>query len=92
MTLKKMNTVRFSIMKTSISKDSRERPLRLNFQVTEERINNLYNETAFNLAKSRKKGASGAQEIDEGKKLQGQIIDVLKTMDDTAIYKNRNTY
>ena len=70
-----------------------ERPLRLNFQVTAERINNLYNETAFNnLAKSRKKGASGAQEIDEGKKLQGQIIDVLKTMDDTAIYKNRNTF
>lgn len=70
-----------------------ERPLRLNFQVTEERINNLYNETAFkNLTKSRKKGASGAQEIEEGKKLQGQVIDVLKTMDDTITYKNRDTF
>ena len=70
-----------------------ERPLRLNFQVTAERINNLYNETAFNnLAKSRKKGASGAQEIEEGKKFQQQIIDTLKTMDANAFYKNRDTF
>ncbi|MGB4715438.1 MAG: class I SAM-dependent DNA methyltransferase [Defluviitoga tunisiensis] len=70
-----------------------ERPLRLNFQVTEERINNIYNERAFdNLAKSRKKGEAGLREIEEGKKLQQQIIDTLKTMDSTIVYKNRDEF
>ena len=70
-----------------------ERPLRLNFQVTEGRINNLYNETAFKkLAESRKKGVAGLQEKKEGKKLQRQIIDTLKTMDANVLYKNRDTF
>ncbi|GFN35658.1 type I restriction-modification system subunit M [Tepidimicrobium xylanilyticum] len=70
-----------------------ERPLRLNFQMTEERINNIYNERAFdNLAKSRKKGEAGLCEIEEGKKLQQQIIDTLKTMDSTIVYKNRDEF
>ncbi|MDD3839429.1 MAG: class I SAM-dependent DNA methyltransferase [Clostridia bacterium] len=70
-----------------------ERPLRLNLQVTEERINNLYNERAFNnLAKSKKKGESGLQEIEEGKKIQKEIIDTLKTMDSTITYKNRDAF
>jgi type I restriction enzyme M protein len=70
-----------------------ERPLRLNFQVTEERINNLYNETTFKkLAESRKKGAAGLKEIEEGKKLQQQIIETLKTIDSTILYKNRDAF
>ncbi|HHY41644.1 MAG TPA: SAM-dependent DNA methyltransferase [Thermoanaerobacterales bacterium] len=70
-----------------------ERPLRLNFQVTEERINNLYNETAFNnLAKSKKKGTAGLKEIEEGKKTQQQIIETLGTMDSTIVYKNREEF
>lgn len=70
-----------------------ERPLRINFQVTEERINNLYNETTFKkLAESRKKGAAGLKEIEEGKKLQQQIIETLKTMDSTILYKNRDAF
>jgi type I restriction enzyme M protein len=70
-----------------------ERPLRLNFQVTEERINNLYNETAFsNLAKSKKKGTAGLKEIEEGRKLQQQIIETLRTMDSTILYKNRDEF
>lgn len=70
-----------------------ERPLRLNFQVIEERINNLYNETAFKkLAESRKKGQAGLQEIEEGKKAQRQIIDTLQTMDANVLYKNRDTF
>lgn len=70
-----------------------ERPLRLNFQVSEERINNLYNETAFNnLAKSKKKGAAGLKEIEEGKKIQQQIIETLRTMDSTILYKNRDEF
>ncbi len=70
-----------------------ERPLRLNFQVTEERINNLYNERAFKkLAESKKKGAAGLKETEEGKKLQQQIIDTLKTMDADILYKNRDAF
>ena len=70
-----------------------ERPLRLNFQVTEERIDKLYNERAFdNLAKSRKKGEAGFKEIEEGKKLQQQIIEILKTMDSNIVYKNRDEF
>lgn len=70
-----------------------ERPLRLNFQVTEERINNLYNERAFQkLAESKKKGAAGLREIEEGKKLQQQIIAVLKTMNSDIMYKNRDVF
>ena len=70
-----------------------ERPLRLNFQVTEERISNLYNERAFNnLANSKKKGAAGLQEIEEGKKQQQKIIDTLKTMDFSIVYKNRDEF
>lgn len=70
-----------------------ERPLGLNFQVTGERINNLYNETAFKkLAESRKKGSAGLAEIEEGKKIQKQIIEVLKTMDSTILYKNRDAF
>ena len=70
-----------------------ERPLRLNFQVTEERINNLYNETTFKkLAESRKKGAAGLKEIEEGKKLQQQIIETLKTIDSAILYKNRDAF
>jgi len=70
-----------------------ERPLRLNFQVTEERINSLHNEKAFiKLAESKKKGVAGLKEIEEGKKLQQQIIETLKTMDSTILYKNRDAF
>ncbi len=70
-----------------------ERPLRLNFQATHDRINNLYNETAFKrLAESRKKGSAGFKEIEEGRALQSEIIETLKTMDSTIVYKNRDAF
>lgn len=70
-----------------------ERPLRLNFQTTEERINRLYNETGFmNLAKSKKKGQAGLEEIEQGKKLQQAMIAVLQSMDSTFFYKNRDEF
>lgn len=69
-----------------------ERPLRLNFQVTEERIERVKAERAFvNLATSRKKGEAGLKEIEEGKKFQGAIINMLKSMDST-LYKNRDEF
>lgn len=70
-----------------------ERPLRLNFMVNEERIENLKNETGFvKLAQSRKKGAAAVQEIEEGKALQKKIIGILKAMDSAILYKNRDEF
>ncbi|SHE58059.1 type I restriction-modification system subunit M [Caloramator proteoclasticus] len=70
-----------------------ERPLRLNFKVDEERIKNLYEETAFkNLATSKKKGEAGLKEIEEGKKLQNDIINALNSIKSDKIYKNREEF
>ncbi|MDI3534518.1 MAG: type restriction enzyme protein [Thermosediminibacterales bacterium] len=70
-----------------------ERPLRLNFMVNEERIENLKREKRFiKLAESRKKGAAGVKEIEEGRELQKRIIEILQTMDGTVLYKNRDEF
>jgi len=69
-----------------------ERPLRLNFQVIQERIERLYEETRFRkLAKSKKKGQAGEDEIEAGKMLQSKIIEVLNNMD-AKLYKNREEF
>jgi type I restriction enzyme M protein len=62
-----------------------ERPLRLNFQASPERIERIKQETAFiNLARSKKrKEAEKEAEEKEGRKLQKQIMDMLETMPDT---------
>jgi len=70
-----------------------ERPLRLNFQISEERVKELYNQTVFsNLATTRKKGQAGLDEIEAGKKLQQQIVDALYSLKDNTVYKNRETF
>lgn len=70
-----------------------ERPLRLNFQASQERIERLKQESAFeNLAKSRKSGKESAREIEEGEKAQAQIIAVLESLDSSAVYKNREKF
>lgn len=70
-----------------------ERPLRLNFQASQEGIERLKQERAFeNLAKSRKSGKEKAREIEEGEKAQAQIIAVLKSLDSSAAYKNREKF
>lgn len=70
-----------------------ERPLRLNFQISEKRIKELTNQTAFkNLATTKKKGKAGLDEIEAGKKLQQQIVDVLLLMKDNTVYKNRESF
>jgi type I restriction enzyme M protein len=70
-----------------------ERPLRLNFQISEERIKELYQQTAFsNLATSRKKGQAGLDEIEYGKNTQQQIIEVLNSLSDHTVYKNRELF
>ena len=70
-----------------------ERPLRLNFQASPERIERLWDQTAFaNLAKSRKKGEEGLREIAEGERLQRAIIEALKGLDPMRLYKNREEF
>lgn len=69
-----------------------ERPLRLNFQASPERIGRLQGETAFvNLATSKKKGKAGEQEQDAGRKLQEAILAMLKTLPDRVV-KDRSEF
>ncbi len=69
-----------------------ERPLRLNFQVSEERLQRLWSQTAFvNLAKSKKrKDTKTIQlEIEVGESLQNEIINALNSIDGEQLYKSR---
>jgi type I restriction enzyme M protein len=70
-----------------------ERPLRLNFQATPERVARLDEESAFrNLAVSKKKNAKEkAKEEAEGKKEQEAIRKVLGTVPGT-LFKDRSTF
>ena len=70
-----------------------ERPLRLNFQVSPERIERLENETAWcNLLKSKKKGEKGEQEIAEGKALQAAVLEIFSSFDESVLYKSRDEF
>ncbi|WP_110114482.1 class I SAM-dependent DNA methyltransferase [Bacillus sp. CGMCC 1.16541] len=70
-----------------------ERPLRLNFKIDEERVNKLYEQTAFvNLAKSKKKGEAGLKEIELGTKQQTNIVDALLSIQSDELYKNREEF
>ena len=69
-----------------------ERPLRLNFQVSAERIERLHNQGAFaNLvvSKKRKDRAEVEAEIAAGKAQQERILTILNNMDDDAFYTDR---
>lgn len=70
-----------------------ERPLRLNFQITEERIGRLDEARAFqNLAKSRKKGEAKEAEIAEGEEQKTIIKQVLLDMQSDIAYTNRDAF
>ncbi|MDL1968193.1 MAG: type I restriction-modification system subunit M [Deltaproteobacteria bacterium] len=70
-----------------------ERPLRLNFQTSEERIALLENEKAFqNLSRPKKKGKTGLKQKEEGEKLQQDILAMINNMDGSVIYKNRDKF
>jgi len=69
-----------------------ERPLRLNFQASAERLARLGDEAAFhNLAVSRKKGSAKEREEAEGRKEQERILAMLRTLPDT-VYKDRREF
>ena len=70
-----------------------ERPLRLNFQTSAERIQELYNQPSFtNLATSKKKGEAGLAEIEAGKKLQEDVVATLQSMDGSILYQDREVF
>lgn len=70
-----------------------ERPLRLNFQASPERIERLNDERAFaNLATTKKKGKAGEKEIAEGRKLQQAIRGALSALDPARLVKNRDAF
>ncbi len=70
-----------------------ERPLRLNFHPSQERIPRLDQETGFiNLAKSKKKGKDALEEAAEGEQLQAAVKKMLSSMDANKIYKNRQQF
>ncbi|MEW4902164.1 type I restriction-modification system subunit M [Clostridium tetani] len=75
------------------SKITVERPLRLNFKIDEERVNEIYNQTAFkNLSNSKKKGEAGLKEKEEGEKLQKQISETILSIKSDIVYKNREEF
>lgn len=71
-----------------------DRPLRLNFQASPDRIDRLLEAKPFvSLANSKKKkGKEAATQIAAGKALQSAIIDALKTLDVSTVYKNRDAF
>jgi len=71
-----------------------ERPLKLNFQASPERIARLDGEKAWTkLATSKKKDpAAQTAEIAEGKQTQEAILGVLGAMDGERLYRNRDVF
>ncbi|MBM3216384.1 SAM-dependent DNA methyltransferase [Candidatus Poribacteria bacterium] len=69
-----------------------ERPLRLSFQATPERIAQLDNEKGFqSLAESRKKGTAGEMEQAVGRAQQETIRKLLRSLPDT-LFTNRDEF
>ena len=72
-----------------------ERPLRMNFEATPERIARLDKRTAFaNVAKSKKRkdAAAAEREIAEGRKQQEAIRAVLTTLEGKGRYRDRAVF
>ncbi|MBD2538661.1 class I SAM-dependent DNA methyltransferase [Coleofasciculus sp. FACHB-SPT36] len=69
-----------------------ERPLRLNFQASEERVARLSEQKAFqDLATSKKRKDAKVQqlEMEMGESLQNQILDALRSLDGNRLYMSR---
>lgn len=70
-----------------------ERPLRLNFQASPERLERVKEERVFqNLAKSKKKGAAGEAETAEGAELQERLLAALAKLNPEPLYRNRDAF
>ncbi len=72
-----------------------ERPSRLNFKASEERLESLWEQTAFvNLATSKKQKDKRAKqlEIEMGESLQIEIINALRGLDNDKLYLSRDRF
>jgi type I restriction enzyme M protein len=70
-----------------------ERPLRLNFAITPERIERVTVETAFaNLLKPRRKGAGAVEDIAQGERLQAAIMAMLGKAEAEQVWTNRELF
>jgi len=70
-----------------------ERPLRMAFQVTPERISLLKEESAFQkLATSKKKSKEALHEIEAGQALQAEIVAMLEGMDSAEVNLDRPSF
>jgi type I restriction enzyme M protein len=70
-----------------------ERPLRMSFQASPERIARIIDEKAVvNLSTSKKKGKAGEEEIEAGHKLREAILTAVKTLDPASVWKNRKDF
>ena len=80
-------TVHFGFRKITV-----ERPLRLNFQATPERIKRLEDERGFQaLTKSRKRGYAATQEEAQGRRLQESLLKMLNGLPETVV-KDRKSF
>lgn len=69
-----------------------ERPLRLNFQASAERLERLEGERGFMaLAQSKKKGAAGTKEQAEGRAQQEEVRKLVRGLPET-LYKDRHEF
>ena len=72
-----------------------ERPLRLNFQASAERIARLGEQSAFNnlaSSKKRKDDAAYRAEVAEGEQTQAALKAALQKMDGAKLYRNRQKF
>ncbi len=82
----------FPITEFGYRKITVERPLRLNFKATPERIARLENQKSFqNLAKSKRRGKAKEEEEAQGRERQQKILDLLESLDGT-MYKDRGAF
>ena len=70
-----------------------ERPLRLNFQASSERIARIVHEKAVvNLSTSKKKGKAGEEEVEAGRRLREAIHKAVKTIEPNTAWTNRKDF
>lgn len=70
-----------------------ERPLRLSFQVTPERVEGLENDAAFQkLGTSKKKGPETADEIARGNNLRSALVKAVRLLEHEGVYRSRPAF
>lgn len=70
-----------------------ERPLRLSFQVTHERVERLEKDAAFQkLGTSKKKGTEAADEIARGNNLRSALVKAVRLLEPEGVYRSRPAF